>query len=98
MIRHILLFDFSEDIKTKKAESETLKKIKESVDTLKSIKELKYASINLNLSNTSDLVFYTEFESEEDLKKYQTNEIHLAHAKRTKEYVTNRRVIDFKEN
>ena len=96
MLRHILLFDFSENVKKNKIETVAFKKIKESVETLRQIKEVKNVSISLNLSDTSDLVFYTEFESEEDLKKYQTSVLHLAHVNRTKEYVENRRVIDFK--
>ena len=95
MIKHIILWDFTKEIKDNNKEKETLDYIKESVNTLKNIQGLLDIGITNNLSETSDLVFYSEFDNIESLKLFQSNPLHEAHKKRCKNIVENRRVIDF---
>jgi len=82
MIRHILFWNYTDEVKEKHQEKETLIKLKESVETLKEMEE--------NLSSGYDLVFYSEFENQEALKDFQNHPLHEAHKKRCKDLVCKR--------
>ena len=62
MIRHILFWNYTDEVKEKHQEKETLIKLKESVETLKDIEGLLCVEMEENLSSGYDLVFYSEFE------------------------------------
>lgn len=95
MLEHIVLFDFTENIKKNNEEEKYFKVLKDSVDTLKDIKGVKNIAIKKNLSDLSDLVFYVFFDTEDDLLNFQTNPMHLAHKDRCRNIVCNRKTIDF---
>ncbi len=97
MFNHIILFNFSKNVKCNKNEEEAFNTLKASVLTLLDIKEVIEANIYLNLAGTSDLVFYVKFKSKEDMEKYKINPIHVKHAYRCKDLVEGRNVIDYEE-
>ena len=78
MIRHILFWNYTDEVKEKHQEKETLIKLKESVE------------MEENLSSGYDLVFYSEFENQEALKDFQNHPLHEAHKKRCKDLVCKR--------
>lgn len=57
MIRHILFWNCTDEVKEKHQEKETLIKLKESVETLKDIEGLLCVEMEENLSSGYDLVF-----------------------------------------
>ena len=81
MIRHILFWNYTDEVKEKHQEKETLIKLKESVEILKDIEGLLCGY---------DLVFYSEFENQEALKDFQNHPLHEAHKKRCKDLVCKR--------
>lgn len=94
MIEHIVLFDYANDI-NKETKEEYFTILLNSVETLKNIPGIINISLVNNLSSESDLVFRVIFNNLEDLKKFQIHPLHEKHKERTKNIVTNRRVIDF---
>ena len=82
MIRHILFWNYTKEVKENHLEKETLQKLKESVQTLEEIEE--------NLTSGYDLVFYSEFENLEALKNFQNHSLHEAHKKRCRNLVCER--------
>ncbi len=59
MIRHILLWKFTDEVKNNHQEKEVLAKLKQSVETLKEIDGLLNVEMDVNLEeNEYDLVFY----------------------------------------
>lgn len=95
MFEHIVLFDYTENIKKNNEVEKYFKVLKDSVETLKDIKGVKNIAIKMNLSDLSDLVFYVFFDTEDDLLNFQNDPMHLAHKDRCKNIVCNRKVIDF---
>ena len=79
MIRHILFWNCTDEVKEKHQEKETLIKLKESVETLKDIEGLLCVEMEENLSSGYDLVFYSE-----------NHPLHEAHKKRCKDLVCKR--------
>lgn len=91
MIRHILLWKYTDEVKTNHREEEALFQLKQSVDTLKEIDGLLQVEIDTNLeSNAYDLVFYSAFKDMESLNAFKKHPLHLAHAKRCMSLVTGR--------
>ena len=90
MIRHILFWNYTDEVKEKHQEQETLIKLKESVETLKDIAGLLCVEMEENLTSGYDLVFYSEFENLEALKNFQNHSLHEAHKKRCRNLVCER--------
>ena len=95
MFNHIILFDFSKNVKDNNKEKEAFESLKASVLTLLKIDEVVDAQIYLNESSSSDLVFLVKFKDIDSLKQYQSNPIHMEHANRMKDLVERLNVIDF---
>ena len=90
MIRHILFWNYTKEVKENNLEKETLQKLKESVQTLEGIEGLLCVEMEENLASGYDLVFYSEFESLEALKNFQTHPLHEAHKMRCRNLVCER--------
>ena len=90
MIRHILFWNYTDEVKEKHQEKETLIKLKESVETLKDIEGLLCVEMEENLSLGYDLVFYSEFKNREALKNFKNNNLKEDHKKRCKNLVCKR--------
>ena len=94
MIRHILFWNYTDEVKEKHQEKETLIKLKESVETLKDIEGLLCVEMEenwvLKCYPRSGLVFYSEFENLEALKNFQNHSLHEAHKKRCRNLVCER--------
>ena len=88
MIRHILFWNYTKEVKEKQLEKETLQKLKDSVKTLEEIEGL--LCVEENLASGYDLVFYSEFENLEALKNFQNHSLHEAHKKRCRNLVCER--------
>lgn len=95
MFNHIILFNFSKNVKDNNKEKEAFDLLKVSVLTLLKIDEVVDAKIYINESSSSDLVFYVKVKDIESLKQYQNNLIHIEHANRMKDLVERIEVIDF---
>ena len=81
MIRHILFWNYTKEVKENHLEKETLQKLKESVQTLEGIEGLLCVEMEENLTSGYDHVFYSEFEN---------HPLHEAHKKRCKDLVCER--------
>lgn len=57
MIRHILFWNYTKEVKEKQLEKETLQKLKDSVKTLEEIEGLLCVEMEENLASGYDLVF-----------------------------------------
>ncbi len=91
MIRHILLWKYTDEVKNNHQEKEALIQLKQSVETLKAIDGLLQVEMDTNLeSNAYDLVFYSEFKDMDALNAFKKHPLHLAHAKRCMKLVTSR--------
>ena len=95
MFNHIILFNFSKNVKDNNKEKEAFESLKASVLTLLKINEVVNAQIYLNESSSSDLVFLVKFKDIDSLKLYQHNSIHIKHASNMKDLVERLNVIDF---
>lgn len=91
MIRHILLWKYTEEVKNTHTQEQALATLKQSVSTLYGISGLIYASIDPNLEeNEYDLIFYSEFVDKKSLDAFKKHPLHIAHAKRCMPLVTGR--------
>lgn len=92
MIRHILFWKFTENVKKEHKEKEAVDFLKKSVDTMNgNIKGLLKSEIGINMAGGEyDLVFYSELENEAALKNFQNHPLHVAHRERCKDVVTER--------
>lgn len=98
MIRHILFWNYTEEVKKNHKEKEALSKLKESVKTLETIDGLLCAEMEENFSEGYDLVFYTEFKDKDALEKFQNHPLHIAHKKRCMDLVCDRVCGDIEVN
>lgn len=98
MIRHILFWNYTEEVKKNHKEKETLIKLKESVKTLEEIEGLLRVEMEENFSEGYDLVFYSEFKDKEALRKFQDHPLHVAHKIRCKDLVKDRICGDIEVN
>ena len=91
MIRHILFWNYSDEVKKNHKEKEALEILKKSIDTMDGkIDGLLCIEMEENLAPGYDLVFYTEFRDEKALKDFQNHPLHVAHKERCKEIVQDR--------
>jgi heme-degrading monooxygenase HmoA len=96
MVRHLALWTLTEQAK-KEGIDAAAKKINESARMmLGEIPGLLCIEVSRNISPESvhDVALYSELESEDALKTYQTHPAHIAHKTRVKDYVSNREIID----
>lgn len=95
MIRHILFWKYTAEVKQAHKEKEMLVFLQKSVETMEGkIPGLLKIEIQSNLSDGYDLVFYAEFEDLEALHNFQNHPLHVAHRDRCKAIVTDRLVGD----
>jgi len=91
MIRHIVLF--------KANENAPLKEIKEKIENLKNIiPEIKHIEVGIDIKfdpTSSDFCVVTEVENINDLKIYATHPKHIEVISFIKQYVTERKVVDY---
>lgn len=94
MIKHIVMWKLKEEDKESNA-----KKIKHDLEALKDkIAELKAIEVGINFNESEaayDVVLYSEFESKEDLDKYQNNKDHKEVGVFVRACTTDRKVIDY---
>lgn len=97
MIRHILFWKFTDQIKAEHREAEALAFLQNSVATMDGhIDGLLCAEIGANTAGGDyDLVFYSELADESALKSFQNHPLHVAHRERCKDLVTGRLCGDF---
>ena len=95
MVRHILLWTWTEQAK-KEGIDKVMAKLKASSDNMVGkIPGLLRSEIALNLSGgPHDLVFYCEFERREDIAPYSEHPLHQAHREMARDWVTNRDCAD----
>ncbi|MGL5417185.1 MAG: Dabb family protein [Clostridium sp.] len=94
MIKHIVSWDLKEENKI-----ENGLEMKRKLESLKEvIKEIKVIEVGINVNKTEfakDIVLYSEFESLEDLEKYQINPYHVKAGEFVRSVTENRIVIDY---
>lgn len=92
MIRHILFWKLTEQVKAAGREKEAAGFVADSVRTMAGrIEGMRCAELGVNLAGGDyDLVFYSEFENEAALKAFRDHPLHVAHRERCAEYVTGR--------
>lgn len=87
MIRHILFWNYTEEVKEKHGEEEALRFMQDSVATMNgNIDGLLQAEIGKNIAGGYDLVFYAEFTDETVLKAFMNHPLHVAHRERCQKY------------
>ncbi|MBU5449315.1 Dabb family protein [Acetivibrio sp. MSJd-27] len=98
MIKHIVMWKLKENAegKTKEENAEIIKNglegLKEKLDFLRAVE----VGINFNASEMAyDVVLYTEFDSKEDLNRYQNHEEHLKVAGYVRKVNAARVVVDY---
>lgn len=91
MIRHVVLCKIKQNA--------PLQKIKEEIENLKEkIEVIKHIEVGIDIrfdSNPSDFCIITEVEDTTDLKTYATHPEHLKVIEFLKQYLTERRVVDY---
>lgn len=92
MIRHILFWKLTDEIKRSGQEEEVTAMIAASVKTMAGhIEGMLTAELGKNeLEGEYDLIFYSEFRDRESLEAFQNHPLHIAHRERCKNYVTGR--------
>jgi heme-degrading monooxygenase HmoA len=97
MIRHIALWTLTEAAHKEGLDAVIEKLNKSAQMMLGQIPGLIHVEIarNLDTDSAHNVALYSELESEEALKVYQTHPAHLAHKERAKDYISNREIIDF---
>ena len=92
MIKHVVMWKFKEN------EEENMKKFLKGLNDLKEIiPEIKNmeTGININPKNEYDAVLISEFETMEDLEKYENNPEHVKVSALCKEIRVERQAIDY---
>lgn len=92
MIRHILFWKFTDEVKQAGKEAEAEAFVADSVRTMTGkIDGMLCAEIGRNEAGGDyDLVFYSEFTDEAALKAFRDHPLHAAHRERCAPYVTGR--------
>lgn len=95
MIRHICLYTLTNAAREDGAD-DVVRKLDASVKNMVGkVPGLMHAEVKRSVSDGEhDLLFYSEFESIEDIAPYLKSDIHAAHAAMADKYVTNRKGID----
>ena len=98
MIKHIVMWklkDFAEGA----AKAENALKVKASLEGLNGrIEGLRLLEVGLNTNDTPaacDIVLYSEFDSAEDLKKYQNHPAHLKAGEIVGKVAFERKTVDY---
>ena len=98
MIKHIVMWKLKETAEGKTKEENAviikngLEGLKEKLDFLQAVE----VGINFNTSEMAyDVVLYTEFDSKEDLNRYQNHEEHLKVASYVRKVNASRVVVDY---
>ena len=99
MIKHVVMWklkDFAEGADKK----ENAQKIKSKLEGLKDkIEEIKFIEIGININDSADsydVVLYSEFDSIEDLKIYQSHPEHVMVGDFISKVRLERKVVDYK--
>lgn len=95
MIKHIVMWRAKEGV----TKENSLHQIKSDLEKLKlhipEINELEVGFDILNAEVSSDMVLYSSFLTEEDLKTYQNHPEHLKVVKRISAVMQEKRVVDY---
>lgn len=99
MIRHILFWKYTDNIKAEHKEELALHFLQDSVATMDGkVDGLLKIEIGPNMAGGNyDLVFYAEFRDEESLKAFREHPLHVAHRERCKDIVIGRLCGDVKD-
>ncbi|MCX7884327.1 MAG: Dabb family protein [Caloramator sp.] len=99
MIKHIVAWKLKKESEGNNKE-ENAKIIKSKLEALKeTITEIKHIEVGININNSDvayDVVLYSEFETLEDLEKYQKHPEHVKIAEFIGKVKENRIVVDYK--
>lgn len=95
MIRHICFYTLTQTAHDEGAD-DVVKKLDASVKNMVGkVPGLLYAEVKRSCSDGEhDLLFYSEFDSMDDIAPYLESELHSEHAEMADKYVTNRKGID----
>lgn len=98
MVKHIVMWDIKSEFEGK-GRNELIADLKRQLESLKSkIVRINELEVGVNLSDSEascDVVLYSEFDSLDDLKKYQDHPEHLKIAEFVKKIRTSRHVVDY---
>ena len=93
MVKHIVMWTLKEKNQDKALE------IKKGLEGLKEkLSYIKFIEVGINFNTTDsayDIVLNSDFETKEDLEKYQVSEEHLKVAAKVREAVSKRAVVDY---
>lgn len=93
MVKHIVMWTLKEKNK------DIALDIKNSLEGLKEkLPYIKFIEVGINFNTTDsayDIVLNSDFETKEDLDRYQVSEEHLKVAARVRDAVSNRAVVDY---
>ncbi|MEY8352378.1 Dabb family protein [Lachnospiraceae bacterium 54-53] len=92
MIRHILFWKLTEEVKRSGREEEAAAIVAASVQTMAGrIDGMLTAELGKNEAGGEyDLIFYSEFRDQEALEAFRNHPLHAAHRERCRNYVTGR--------
>jgi hypothetical protein len=98
MIKHIImwrLYDHAEGFR----KAENAQRMKQQLEELKrQVPQIRYLEVGINISDSQDaydIVMYSEFESQHDLKTYQDHAAHLAFKEFVDGIRSKKRVVDY---
>lgn len=93
MVKHIVMWTLKEKNQDKALE------IKNGLEGLKEkLSYIKFIEVGINFNTTDsayDIVLNSDFETKEDLNKYQVSEEHLEVAAKVRDAVSKRAVVDY---
>lgn len=93
MVKHIVMWTLKEKNQDKALE------IKNGLEGLKEkLPYIKFIEVGINFNTTDsayDIVLNSDFETKEDLNKYQVSEEHLEVAAKVRDAVSKRAVVDY---
>ena len=93
MVKHLVMWTLKEK------NNDTELEIKNSLEGLKEkLPYIKFIEIGINFNTTDsayDIVLNSDFETKEDLNKYQVSEEHLKVAAKVRDAVSKRAVVDY---
>lgn len=93
MVKHIVMWTLKEKNQDKALE------IKNGLEGLKEkLSYIKFIEVGINFNTTDsayDIVLNSDFETKEDLNKYQVSEEHLEVAAKIRDAVSKRAVVDY---
>ncbi len=94
MLKHIVMWRLKDENKT-----ENLKEMKQRLDSLPAvIGQIKRFEAGLNITTDDaamDIVLYSEFDNEDDLRIYQAHEAHHEVVQFIRQYAEEKKVVDY---